>query len=412
VSRRLASLGPGAAFLALLALAAGAPSASARLAAPPPLTAPAAILVEASTGTPVLSRAALSERPIASTTKLMTALITLERARLSSVFTAPAYAAAPAESRIGLRPGERMRVDDLLRALLLPSANDAAATLAVGVGGSRVRFVAEMNAEARKLGLRHTHYTTPVGLDDPGNFSDAADLARLAILDRRNPFFARTVDERQAVLRSGDHLRVITNRNTLLGVAPWINGVKTGHTLQAGDVLVGSGTRHGLTFISVVLGAPSEAARDADSLALLRYGFANFGLVRAVRAGQLLGERPVRDGGGERAQIVAGGGSTPVLAHGRRVTLALEVPAELRGPLPARARVGTLAVRSGRAVLARIPALSARAVAGPSTVARAEHAVGGPFTLFALAALLAAGAALVAWRRLGARRRRADIETA
>jgi len=409
VSRRLASL---AGALAFLVLATSAPAASADPTGPPRLTARAAILVEASTGTPVLSRAALSERPIASTTKLMTALITLERAPLSRVFTAPAYAAAPAESRIDLRPGERMRVDDLLRALLLPSANDAAAALAAGVGGSRAGFVAAMNAKARSLGLRHTHYSTPVGLDDPGNFSDAADLAHLAILVRRNPFFARTVDERQAVLRSGDHPRVITSRNTLLGVAPWINGVKTGHTLQAGYVLVGSGTRRGLTFVSVVLGAPSEAARDADSLALLRYGFAHFGLVRAVRAGQVVGERTVRDGGGARIAIIAGRGSTPVLAHGRRVTLSLAAPADLRGPLPARARVGTLVVRSGRAVLARIPALSARALAAPSAVGRAERAVGGPFTLLALAALLAAGAALVARRRLGARRRRADIETA
>jgi len=410
VSRRLASLGVA---LASLLLVAGAPAASADPAGPPPpLSARAAILVEASTGTAVLSRAALSERPIASTTKLMTALITLERVPLSRVFSAPAYAAAPAESRIGLRPGERMRVDDLLRALLLPSANDAAATLAAGVGGSRARFVAAMNAEARRLGLRHTHYTTPVGLDDPGNFSDAADLARLAILVRRNAFFARTVDARQAVLHSGDHPRVVTSRNTLLGVAPWINGVKTGHTRQAGYVLVGSGTRRGLTFVSVVLGAPSEAARDADSLALLRYGFAHFALVRAVRAGQVLGERPVRDGGGARAQIIAGQGSTPVLAHGRRVTLSLAVPAELRGPLPARARVGVLVVRSGRAVLARVPVLTARAVAAPSAVARAARAVRGPFTLLALAALIAAGAALVARRRRGARRRRADIETA
>jgi len=409
VSLRRAPLLVGLATL--FALAGAAPGAAARP-APPRLTARAAILVEVSTGTAVYARAAGSERPIASTTKLMTAFLTLERAPLSRIFTAPSYAAAPAESRIGLRPGERMRVDDLLRALLLPSANDAAATLAAGVAGSRARFVGAMNAEARKLGLRHTHYSTPVGLDDAGNFSDAADLARLAIIVRRNRFFARTVDERRAVLRSGDQPRVVVNRNTLLGLAPWVNGVKTGHTLQAGYVLVGSATRHGLSFVSVVLGTPSEAARDADSLALLRYGFANFGLVRAVRADQGVGHRPVRDGNHTSIELVASRGFTPVLARGRRIALSLDAPSDLRGPLPARARVGTLVVRSGRTVLARIPALTARAVPAPSAVAQATRAVGGPFTLVVLAVLLAGGAALVGRRRLGARRRAADMGAA
>ena len=138
-----------------------------------------------------------------------------------------------------------MRVRDLLRAVLLPSANDAAATLAVCVGGSRAAFVARMNARARQLGLDHTHFSTPIGLDDAGNYSTAADLARLAIAARGDAFLRQTMDMRSAVLRSGDHLRTVVNRNTLVQEVPWVDGVKTGHTNAAGYILVASGTRDG-----------------------------------------------------------------------------------------------------------------------------------------------------------------------
>ena len=126
----------------------------------------------------------------------MTVLVALERDDLDDVFSAADYDPAPAESQIGLRTGERMSVRDLLRATLLPSANDAAATLAVGTMGSTPAFVAEMNRRAQALGLTDTHYANPIGLDDPDNYSTAHDLARLAIRLRRYEFFRRTVDLR------------------------------------------------------------------------------------------------------------------------------------------------------------------------------------------------------------------------
>src|SRR5204863_5799780 len=154
-----------------------------------------------------------TELPIASTTKLMTALVVLHHARLRQTFAAPAYYPAPAESQIGLAPGERMSVHDLLIALLLPSANDAAEDLAYNVGhGSVGRFVAMMNARAHELGLSHTHYTTPVGLDAPGNYSSAHDLLVLArYLLRTEPYVASVVRQRRAVLRTGSHVRAVVN---------------------------------------------------------------------------------------------------------------------------------------------------------------------------------------------------------
>ena len=127
-------------------------------------------MVDASDGGVIFARDAGRRRPIASTTKLMTALLVLERARPSDVFTAPAYNALAQESKIVLRRGERMKVRDLFEALMLESANDAAVTLAVGVSGSRQAFVEDMNRRARELGLRDTSYANPIGLDEPGNY--------------------------------------------------------------------------------------------------------------------------------------------------------------------------------------------------------------------------------------------------
>src|ERR1700729_2481047 len=200
------------AFAVALALALAliwAGPATARAATTPHLSVRSAILVEPETGQVLFSDQINREVPIASTTKLMTALVTLQHVHdLNEIFTQPDYVAAPADSQIGLEPGERMSVHDLLIALMLPSADDAAEDLAFNVGhGSVARFVGMMNARARQLGLTHTHYSTPIGLDTPGNYSSASDLVRLArdLLDT-SPFFKRVVALPHAVLTSGRYV--------------------------------------------------------------------------------------------------------------------------------------------------------------------------------------------------------------
>src|SRR5436190_1636049 len=206
-------------------------------------------------------------------------------ADLRRTFTAPAYNAASAESKINLRRGERMKVRDLLTGLLLESANDAAVDLAVGVAGSRDAFVHRMNVRARQLGLAHTHYANPIGLDAAGNYSTARDLATLARRLMTNPTFAAIADKPSATLRSGDHPRTIQNRNLLIGRYRFVDGVKTGHTSSAGYVLVGAAHGNGGHVISVVLGEPSEGARDVDTLALLRWGIDRYRRVTVLRPG-------------------------------------------------------------------------------------------------------------------------------
>ena len=381
--------------------------------APPRVTAPQAIVVEPVTGDVVFRRDADRPRPIASATKLMTALVVLERVRLDEVFEATDYAGAPIESKLGLEAGEPMAVRDLLRALLLASANDAAETVAVGTAGSVPAFVELMNERARALGLRQTRFANPIGLDEPGNHSSAADLAELTLRLRRIPFFDRTVDLGRVRLGSGRRGRVVVNRNDLIRSEPIVDGVKTGRTEQAGYVLVGSATRGGVTVVSVVLGDSSEAARDADTLALLLYGLGRFRSVRVMRPGQVLRSAAVKFREEDRVGLVPARALTRVLGRGERAAVAFDAPRVLEGPLAAGAPVGSVTVRVRGRVIARIPLLTAARVPEVGLGERALDLLLKPGTLALIGILAGAVLALVLLRRRrGAAARRIETESA
>ncbi|HEV2812310.1 MAG TPA: D-alanyl-D-alanine carboxypeptidase family protein [Solirubrobacteraceae bacterium] len=392
-----------AAALLAVVLAAVAPAAHAQDGAPD-VQAPAAVLVEASTGDVVFDRNADDRRAIASTTKLMTALLVLEGIALDDVLTAPAYDAAPAESIIGLQEGERMTVRDLLRALLLASANDAAVTLAVGLSGSTDAFVDEMNRRARELGLKDTEYANPIGLDDPDNRSSARDLVTLATILRRKPFFRETVNLPRAVLRSGSRRRAIQNRNSLVRNVPVVDGVKTGRTLQAGYVLVGSASRDGVTVMSAVLGEPSEAARDADTLDLLRYGLSRYERRTVLKEGQGLrrADLKYRD---DDVSLVAAETVQRVLRRGERArTRVTGAPEELDGPLPAGAQVGAIEVRVRGKVVERVPLVTAVAVEEASLTDRVTSVLSTPLSVLLVILLIACTVLLALLRRRVVRR--------
>jgi D-alanyl-D-alanine carboxypeptidase (penicillin-binding protein 5/6) len=393
------------ALLTALALAPAAALAAASPAAAAPdcpasAQAPSAIVIEVSTGAVACERDADSERAIASTTKLMTALLTLERADLTDTFTAARYFPPPIESQIGLEPGERMRVDDLLRGLLAESANDAAVTLAQGVGGSRAAFVRAMNQRAQELDLKGTHYSNPIGLDQPGNRSTARDLAHLAIMLRTYPFVRRTVDSPSVTLRSGARRRTFRNRNDLVLREPWVNGMKTGHTRQAGYVLVGSGRRDGKQLVSVVLGTPSIAARDEATRQLLIWGFKQFQRIRAVEQGDELARVPIRYRGGAELTLVAERTVRRVVPRGHRrdvTTRVVDVPDDVVGPLERGRRIGAVVVLQGGRRVARVPLLSSASVPGASFGQRTKSRFTGPLAIVALFAVLG-GTVLAAMR--------------
>jgi D-alanyl-D-alanine carboxypeptidase (penicillin-binding protein 5/6) len=365
--------------------------AAARVPRPSLQSASAGIVMDARSGDTMLAKHPDARRPIASTTKLMTALLVLESGKLDQTFTAPAYHALPAESKINLRRGERMTARDLLTALLLESANDAAVDLAQGVAGSRPAFVARMNLRARQLGLHNTHYANPIGLDAPGNYSSARDLATLARRLMADPKFAAIVDRPAATLRSGDRPRTIRNRNLLIGRHRFVDGVKTGHTLTAHYVLVGAAHGNGGRVVSVVLGEPSESARDVDTLALLRWGVDQYRRVTVLRPGRTVAYAKVAYHDDLRIPLTTKRGATFTLRRGERLTTRVHAPKELDGPIAAGRRVGSVDVLYLGRRVKTLGLVTARAVPGSTIITRIMHPLGPVLTSLALVLVVLGG---------------------
>jgi D-alanyl-D-alanine carboxypeptidase (penicillin-binding protein 5/6) len=395
------------AVLAVAAVAGSVPSAGARVDRPgraPALTASEAILVDARDGH-VLYRTAPDRRaPIASTTKLMTALVSREELPLGRRLRAGVYHAAPAESQIDLRPGERMSVADLLRAMMLESANDAAETLARGAAGSVRGFVRLMNRKADELGLRQTHYANPVGLDEAGNYSSARDLSRLARVVLKNSFLAETVAMPRARLLTGAHERVVANRNLLVGSVPWVDGVKTGHTFDAGYVLVGAGKRKGAKLVSVVLGTPSESARDNDTLHLLEYGFRFYRRVHVLRRQVAVARPKVAFFGSRHVALRPAHGFNFALRRGQRLRTSIAAPTTLHGPIDRGARVGTVTVLVNGKPVETVALVTAKDVPHAGIARKVVH--------YALKPLLLLALAVIAMLALDRRRRRLNAADA
>lgn len=251
------------------------------LADPEQLSAASALLMDADTGAILFARHHMERRSPASTTKIMTALLILEEGRLGEKVVITERAAAVTGTGLGLRRGQQITLRDLLWAILLKSANDAALAAAEHVGGSEERFVAQMNAKADSLGMGGTHFTNPHGLDNPDHYSTAYDLAILTRQALRNPTFARMVQTREAQLailtgRNGKVVKrkVIRTHNQLLDQFAGADGVKTGYTEQAGRCLVASATRGDHRLITVLL---NDSRRWAEAAALLEYGFSALG---------------------------------------------------------------------------------------------------------------------------------------
>jgi D-alanyl-D-alanine carboxypeptidase (penicillin-binding protein 5/6) len=235
----------------------------------PPIAAAAYLVVDGDTGEALASLNADQPRPVASLGKLMTARLVLDAGPLADTATVPPLQIAGDESQAGLEPGDHLSRGELLQAMLVASANDAARTLAVDVAGNERSFVRMMNAEAAAAGLDATRYANPVGLDDPAQHSSAADVARLARDLMQDPAFRRVVAAKSTTLNGSE----LPTTNDLLGTYAGANGIKTGHTDEAGWCIAASATRDGRSIVAVVLGAPTEQARDAAARALLDYGF-------------------------------------------------------------------------------------------------------------------------------------------
>jgi serine-type D-Ala-D-Ala carboxypeptidase (penicillin-binding protein 5/6) len=234
--------------------------------------APAAILVDADTGRVLWAERPHQRRKIASLTKIMTATLALREVPWNSRITVARSVTRVPLVREGLRTGEHVKAWKLFYALLLFSGNDDANQLAIASAGSVHAFLREMNAEARELGLRDTHYTSPSGIRDRGNYSTPWDLAALTRYAFRNPRFNQLVRTKEIHVRwaAPTNSKIYVNNNFLLHLYTGANGVKTGYTSASGWCLVASATKHGRRLIAVVLDSPNIYA---DARRLLNLGF-------------------------------------------------------------------------------------------------------------------------------------------
>ncbi len=373
--RRLAILG------ALASLLVGAPWAAA-VGTPPPVEAAAYIVVDPATGETLAQRAPDRELPMASTTKIMTALVVLEATEPDELMTVPPEATVVGESSGGLVAGETLTVRELLTALLVPSGNDAAVTLAVGVGGSQEGFVELMNQKAQALGLEHTSFANPHGLDAPGHHSSVRDLVTMAQEAMKDPLFREIVAQREATIPGpGDRgTRTYVSENTLLDIDPEADGVKTGMTDDAGFSLVAHSRRKdlgGVDLYTAIIGAPSSDVRAQAADALLSYGFRQFARATLLGRDEVVGQVPVDDKPGTQIPYRA---ERPLVAALRLddapVTQTLEAPTELSGPVAAGDPVGTITFRQGDRVLGTRALLATRSASAPSMWDRFRAGIG------------------------------------
>jgi D-alanyl-D-alanine carboxypeptidase (penicillin-binding protein 5/6) len=350
----------------LLACLVAAGSAAAKPAAPVQALARSWFVENTATGDVLATHNASTRMPIASITKLMTVLVALGHHKLSDVVTVDPRVTRVGQETIDLRAGEQMTVRDLVKGALIQSANDAADALALSVAPNFPAFAVLMNEKAKQLGLRNTNFVRPDGLDAPGEYSTARDVARLAIDAMRVPIIRDTVRDKTATISGG---RTLHTWNLLLGVLPGVIGVKTGHTSQAGWCQVAAIRGQGVTIYAVILGSPSEAQRDTDLEAMLEWGLNQYRVVDAISNVRVY------------AHVVLPYGKTPLALVARnsllavaRVGLPLQervvAPTTISLPVTAGQVLGRVSIYAGTKLIGQRPLVAARSVAQPGLAGR------------------------------------------
>lgn len=292
-----------------------------------------AILLDGQTGRVLYEKRVDEKSLIASTTKIMTALIVCEQCNVLDRMCVPAEAVGVEGSSMYLKPGEVLTIQELLYGLMLSSGNDAALALAIYCGGTVEGFASLMNDKARFLGLNGTHFTNPHGLDAPEHYSTARDLAVLAAYAMKNPIFAQTVSTKQ--VRVGQ--RCLTNHNKLLWQVDGADGVKTGYTRAAGRILVSSAVRQGRRLVCVTI---NDGNDWADHAALYQDGFSRFSVEKILSAGECVGTLTVFGGESQQVNVMAREDYSCAIAPGEQVSILLPGKEFVYAPVAANADAG------------------------------------------------------------------------
>ena len=302
---------------------------------------------------------------MASTTKIMTTIVILEKADLNEKVTVSAKAGGTGGSRLGLKRGDKASVRDLLYGLMLRSGNDAAVALAEHVGGSVKGFAELMNEKAIELGLTNTHFVTPHGLDDANHYTTALELAKLTDYAMDNETFAKIVGTKSTTIYINNQPRQINNTNELLGVLNGVVGVKTGFTNNAGRCLVTETKRNNMDIITIVLGADTKKDRTKDSVNLIEYTFSKYKMYNLEE--QIIKEfNKWKNINEKRILIIKGKTSNPKLALGAiekatipicdndKIEYSINALTEVEAPVEQWNVMGTLTVKLNGEILENI----------------------------------------------------------
>lgn len=314
---------------------------------PPSLSAKSAILVEPSSGLVLYEKDARRRMPMASTTKIMTALLALENAKLDDEVTVSDIVRTSEGSAMYLKVGEKITVQNLLYGLMLASGNDAALVLAEHVGGDVDGFVKMMNDKASSLGLNDTSFETPSGLDGENHYTTAADFANLTAYALENPEFCEIVGTQSVKVITGEMTRYLKNHNRLLSTYKGCIGVKTGFTKKSGRCLVSAAERDGITLIAVTLSAPDDWN---DHKKLFDYGFTQVERVDLLAGADASYTVPVT--GGEKDNIEARVPQEYIAivrkGEAQGYHTVVELPRFLYAPVAAGDRVGRVVIYNGQ----------------------------------------------------------------
>jgi D-alanyl-D-alanine carboxypeptidase (penicillin-binding protein 5/6) len=341
-------------------------TADALRAAAPDLSIPSGLLSTID-GRVLWARDPTARRAMASTTKIMTAVVVLEHLSIGSTVTVDQKAAVVGQSSMGLVVGETFAMGELLKGVLVQSGNDAATLAAERVGGTVAGFVQMMNQKAAALDLTNTHYANPHGLDQAGHYTSAEDLTSLARYAMRNPVFRGIVGTYTVKVRSDRYTHVLTNHNSLLKTYAGAEGVKTGWTNNAGYCVVAAAKRGSVELIGTVMGAANEIDRSKQATKLLDWGFKHYRPVEVAHTGEEAGRVPVSDYI-ERTigAVSAEATSIPVFDLAGPVQRRIELLPNVPAPVKKGERVGTLTVFQGTSMLAQLPLVADRDVPAPS----------------------------------------------
>ncbi len=312
------------------------------------ISAQSAILLDGRTGRVLYEKLPDQQALIASTTKIMTALIVCQQCNVLDRMQIPREAVGIEGSSMYLQEGEVLTLQELLYGLMLSSGNDAATALAIYCGGTVEGFAQLMNDKARMLGLTNTHFVNPHGLDAPGHYSTARDLALLAAEAMENPIFAQTVSTKSVTIGN----RTITNHNKLLWQYPDADGVKTGYTKAAGRILVSSATRQGRRLICVTI---NDGNDWADHKTLFEKGFSNYRIRQIIKAGQEVGTLAVFGGEKGQVRLLAKEDFSYALAEHEEITFRLSAKEFAYAPVVAGGDAGFVYVCVDGKVAGKIP---------------------------------------------------------